>query len=233
MANVLKPERQEQVRALGRLGWSLRRIQGETGVHRDSVRRYLTEAGIQIRGERSRRLPAGAPKPASQVTADPGADSKPASQVFPDSGSAVEVLTSAAKSSCEPHRDFIATALDQGRNGKSIWQDLVDHHGFTNHYESVKRFIRQLRPSTLIAPADHDRAGRGRPGRLRHRPDGAPPADRQVSPDAVVRPDIGMQPEGDLVVVLGVELAAVVRVSRGSVPPARWRTANDGARQPA
>lgn len=152
MANVLKPEKQEQVRALGRLGWSLRRIQGETGVHRDSVRRYLTEAGIRIRGERSRRLPpVAAPKPASQVTTDPGEDSKPASQVFPDSDARAEVLTSAAKSACEPHRDWIALALDQGRNGKSIRQELVDHHGFTNHYESVKRYIRQLRPSTLIA----------------------------------------------------------------------------------
>lgn len=152
MANVLKPEKQEQVRALGRLGWSLRRIQGETGVHRESVRRYLQEAGIPIRDERGRRLPSVVDsKPASQVTADPGADSKPASQVFPDSGSRVEVLTSAARSACEPHRDLISTALDQGRNGKSIWQELVDRHGFAATYESVKRFVRQLRPPTLVA----------------------------------------------------------------------------------
>ena len=152
MANVLKPEKQEQVRALGRLGWSLRRIQGETGVHRGSVRRYLIEAGIPIRGERGRRLSSAAgPKPTSQVTADPGPDSKPTSQVFPDSAATNEVLTSAAKSACEPHRDFIATALDHGRNGKAIWQDLVDRHGFAGHYESVKRFVRQLRPSRAIA----------------------------------------------------------------------------------
>ena len=31
MANVLKPEKQEQIRALGRLGWSLRRIEKATG----------------------------------------------------------------------------------------------------------------------------------------------------------------------------------------------------------
>ena len=152
MANVLKPEKQEQVRALGRLGWSLRRIQGETGVHRGSVRRYLVEAGIPIRGERGRRLLAAVgPKPTSQVTPGPGPDSKPTSQVFPDSVAAAEVLTSAAKSACEPHRDFIATALDQGRNGKAIWQELVDRHGFASHYESVKRFVRQLRPSRAIA----------------------------------------------------------------------------------
>ena len=71
--------------------------------------------------------------------------------MFPDLGSSAEVLTSAARSICEPYRDLIATALDHGRNGKSIWQELVDRHGSTAHYESVKRFIRKLRPSTAIA----------------------------------------------------------------------------------
>lgn len=152
MANVLKPEKQEQVCALGRLGWSLRRIQAETGVHRDTARRYLAEAGIQTRGERRRRLrdPAAA-KPASQVTADPGVDPKPASQVFPDSAAGEEFLTSAARSACEAHREFVAAALDQGRNGKGIWQDLVDQHGFAGSYESVKRFLRRLRRSSAVA----------------------------------------------------------------------------------
>ncbi len=155
MANVLRPEKQEQVRALGRLGWSLRRIQRETGVDRESVRRYLTKAGIAVREPRRRRPPSAPdPKPASQVFPDPGADSKPASQVFPDPGAPAardESLTSAAKSVCEPHRDFISAALDLGRNGKAIWQDLVVIHGFTGHYESVKRFVRRLRPSSKIA----------------------------------------------------------------------------------
>jgi transposase len=153
MANVLSPEQQVQVRALGRLGWSLRRIQSETGVHRETVRNYLQAAGIRIRGERRRRLDAAATgaNPTSQVTTDPGAPN-PASQVFPDSGAPVtEVLASAAKSSCEPHRDVIAGALDRGRNAKAIWQDLVDDHGFTASYESVKRFVRALQPSTLVA----------------------------------------------------------------------------------
>ena len=150
MANVLRPEKQEQVRALGRLGWSVRQIHRETDVDRAFVRRYLEEAGIPIREPRGRRRPPSVPgsKPASQVTAGPDADSKPASQVFPGSDAVAareECLTSAAKSACEPHRDFIAAALDVGRNGKAIWQDLVDRHGFTHHYESVKRFVRRLR----------------------------------------------------------------------------------------
>jgi transposase len=154
MANVLKPEKQEQVRALGRLGWSLRKIQRETGVDRASIRRYLTEAGIAVREPRRRRPPELAAKPASQVTPDPVADPKPASQVTTDPAAAAVVdaaLTSAAKSACEPHRESIAAALDQGRNGKAIWQELVDRHGFTASYESVKRFVRVLRPTSKIA----------------------------------------------------------------------------------
>ena len=45
MANVLGREKREQVLALGRLGWSLRRIQVETGVHRETASAYLKAAG--------------------------------------------------------------------------------------------------------------------------------------------------------------------------------------------
>jgi hypothetical protein len=70
MANVLKPEKQEQVRALGRLGWSLRRIEEATRVRRETVSRYLKEAEIPIRAERQRRLEGSPSSPAGQVTTD-------------------------------------------------------------------------------------------------------------------------------------------------------------------
>ncbi len=41
MANVLDREKQQQILALGRLGWSLRRIENETRVRRETVSRYL------------------------------------------------------------------------------------------------------------------------------------------------------------------------------------------------
>ena len=34
----------------------------------------------------------------------------------------------------------------------AIWQDLVDRHGFTGGYQSVKRFVRKLR-GTQVAEA--------------------------------------------------------------------------------
>ena len=41
MANVLKEEKKQQVLALGRLGWSLRRIQQATHVRRETASAYL------------------------------------------------------------------------------------------------------------------------------------------------------------------------------------------------
>jgi hypothetical protein len=44
MGNVLSKERREQVIALGRLGWSLRRIEQATGVRRETAGDYLASA---------------------------------------------------------------------------------------------------------------------------------------------------------------------------------------------
>jgi hypothetical protein len=46
---------------------------------------------------------------------------------------------------CEPYRELIAEALGRGRNAMAIWQDLVDGHGFTARYASVRRFVAALR----------------------------------------------------------------------------------------
>src|SRR6185436_6428474 len=82
MTNVLKPEKQEEIRALGRLGWTLRRIEEATGVRRETVGRYLRWAGIRVRPPRGRSL--GSANAASEVTTDPGPVSNPASQVTTD-----------------------------------------------------------------------------------------------------------------------------------------------------
>jgi transposase len=147
MANVLSPEEQEQVRALGRLGWSLRRIERTTGIRRETVRKYLSQAGIETRAPRARQLPA---EPEAQPDLP-----KPASDPFPDPGERPRV-----PSQCEPYRSEIEEALSRGRNAKAIWQDLSDRHGFAGHYESVKRFIRRLRARTPVAhPRIHTAPG--------------------------------------------------------------------------
>ena len=43
MGNVLEKAKQERVIALGRLGWSLRRIEAATGVRRETAGSYLDQ----------------------------------------------------------------------------------------------------------------------------------------------------------------------------------------------
>src|SRR5246127_756135 len=66
MANVLKDEKKQQIIALGRLGWSLRKIQEATRVRRETISAYLRGAGVEIwppgRWKRERKA-----KPAIEV----------------------------------------------------------------------------------------------------------------------------------------------------------------------
>jgi|ERR1022692_2007671 transposase len=168
MSNVLSEEKKQQVIALGRLGWSLRRIQRETEVRRETISTYLKEAGVELRPPRGRLLP---PKPARRsagVTTDSRPPfeegtaavqpAKPASgchEVIPGPGgaasgeAAVKVEpqpgSSPSASVCEAYRDAIELGLSRGRNAKAIWQDLVDAYGFSGGYQSVKRFVRKFR----------------------------------------------------------------------------------------
>jgi transposase len=154
----LNEAKRQQVIALGRLGWSLRRIQKSTGVRRETAATYLREAGIGLRppGAWGRAAPA---KPANEVATDSAlaisgngistnpVSANPANEVTTDFG--VELATPAGRSpsasACAVHREAIELALSQGRNATAIWQDLVDLHGFPGAYGSVKRFVRELR----------------------------------------------------------------------------------------
>ena len=157
MSNVLGDHKQQQVLALGRLGWSLRRIETETGVRRETASAYLKAAGIPVRPSGSwGRRPA---KPANEVSPDLGGlprlqnrtsvevagdeSAKPANEVSPDLALG-SMSPSPVASACEPYREFIEHGLELGRNAKAIWQDLVEEHHFTAQYASVKRFVHKL-----------------------------------------------------------------------------------------
>jgi transposase len=136
MGNVLDTHRQQQVVALGRLGWPLRRIERETGVRRETVSDYLKAAGIAVRGRG--RPGEGKGKPA--ISGEVSTDSLSAPWPPPPT-------RAPQASACEPYRDRIEAALQRGRNAMAIWQDLVED-GFPARYASVRRFVRQLRGST-------------------------------------------------------------------------------------
>ena len=80
MSNVLNEQTKQQVIALGRLGWSLRRIQKVTGVRRETAAAYLREAGVVVR-------PPGLWGHGSASPAkEPAADLPPATDTGADAG---------------------------------------------------------------------------------------------------------------------------------------------------
>ena len=154
MSNVLSDEKKQQVIALGKLGWSLRRIEEATGVRRETASCYLKAAGVVVcLPGWGRRAPS---KPAIGVTTDPA---KPAIQVTTDFYAAFSQNSGSPKrpksspSSCEPYREQVELGLRLGRNAMAIWQDLVSDHGFAGGYEAVKRFVRKLRGPQRPEPA--------------------------------------------------------------------------------
>ena len=175
VSNVLTEEKKQQVIALGRLGWTLRRIEKQTGIRRETAAKYLKDAGIALRppGQWGRAAPttapsvsagtsplvapapgdvsSGLPEPEAMTTGS-AATSKPANEVTTDSGTGfgsaatpAEPSRAPSASACEPYHELIQHELAKGRNAMGVWQDLVDRYGFSGAYESVKRYVRKLR----------------------------------------------------------------------------------------
>jgi transposase len=171
MTNILGDEKRQQALALGRLGWTLRRIEQATGVRRETVSAYLKAAGIPVRGPRQRQL--ATPNPANEVSTDPGARSSgitdpPSSPPLPG--------RAPTASACTPYRELIEVGLGRGRNAMAIWRDLVDDHGFTARYASVRRFVITLRgqrpaeahPVIVTAPGEEGQVDYGTGPMVRH-----------------------------------------------------------------
>jgi transposase len=167
MANVLSNEKREQVLALGRLGWPLRRIEEATGIRRETASRYLRAAGIAVRSPGGWGHPPS--KPAKEVSTDPGASS--ATPAWPPPPG-----RSPQASACEPYREWIEEAVRRGRLAMAIWQDLVDDHGFSARYASVRRFVAKLRdeapreahPVIVTAPGEEGQVDYGDGPMVRH-----------------------------------------------------------------
>ena len=166
MSNVLSEEKKQEVLTLGRLGWSLRRIEETTKVRRETAGAYLKAAGIAVRGKGGRLVPAkpaialgvstdgSGSKPATLAGVSTDSEAKPATLegVSTDSGPIGQPGRAPSASTCEPFRELIVAALARGRNAVAIWQELVDEHGFPARYASVKRFVVRLTGSRSRKP---------------------------------------------------------------------------------
>ena len=118
----MKPHLHITVETLLAAGVSQCEIARRTGVDRKTIRGYAAANSPGVAtgsdGDGDEQIPPPRP-PALTASADP---------VTPASGA----------SACEPHRAWIETQLDLGRNAQSLYQDLVDHHGFRLGYNSVR-----------------------------------------------------------------------------------------------
>jgi hypothetical protein len=127
--NILKPHLRTAVQTLLDNGATQREIERFTGVDRKTIRRY-------------QRL-------ANSPGVAPGSEAGE-SQIPPPWPPAPEDTTVLAEarlklSACEPYRAWIEVQVGLGRNAVSIYQDLVEAHGFTHAYNSVKRFVAKLK----------------------------------------------------------------------------------------
>jgi transposase len=143
--NVLKPDKKSTIITLLKNGISQREINRKTKIHRTTVRKYANESGL---------FPAIADldsKYSTEWGVATGSDFVIGQNVPPrPPGNSVSkeerrAIPLHARSACEPHREWIEGQVRFGRNGVSIYQDLVERFAFTNKYNSVKRFVRGLK----------------------------------------------------------------------------------------
>jgi transposase len=118
--NVLKPHLQTTLSTLLESNTSHRQIERVTGIDRKTIRTYAKRAEVLKVKANSSGVVTGTPD-----------------QIPPPRPPAQAKVTT---STCEPHRSFIEAQLRFKRNYMAIYQDLVDSHGFTGAYNSVKRF---------------------------------------------------------------------------------------------
>jgi transposase len=133
--NVLKPNQRATVITLLERSTPQREIARITGIDRKTIRSYHQRWLADL--SNSPGVATGSEAVATQIPPP-----------WPPTAA------STSYSLCEPHRDFIEAQLLLRRNAVSIYQDLVDAHGFTAAYNSVKRFVRALRKK---APEQFDR----------------------------------------------------------------------------
>jgi len=142
--NVLKPDLQATVKTLLSKALSQREIKRKTGIDRKTIRRYGRLYDLLPSPEDTHSK-----SPTSTGVAT-GSDQNPA----PRPPALGPKISKHARSACEEHRDWIEQQVLLGRNAVAIYQDLVERFGFTNRYNSVKRFVRRLKKQD---PRQYDR----------------------------------------------------------------------------
>jgi transposase len=141
MGNTLKMAQKQQIQVLIGLGWCDRAIHRETGRDREAIAKVRkqyeeklkapTDPAEEINGQNRPKVPTDSGRPEDQnqpkVPADlPAAPSTNSSRIF-------------------PYTEKIRAFYLQHLTAQRIYQDLVEQHGYSGSYDSVKRYVRKLR----------------------------------------------------------------------------------------
>jgi hypothetical protein len=134
MSNVLGDDKRHQIVALGRLGWSLRRIQEATGVRRETASAYLKAAAIAVRerGGRPRTWPP--PKPATT----------PEVSTEPDRAKAATAREAVSTDSPAPEPGLAARSPDARKLPHTAAEDLLEL--IMRRYERASTALTSNRP---------------------------------------------------------------------------------------
>jgi transposase len=143
--NVLKPVLLTTIKILLSKEISQREIERKTGIDRKTIRRYarICDASSTEGAEYSK-----------SPTLATGSDTSPVQNPPPRPPASEPKMPKHVRSACEPHQEWIEEQVRLGRNAMAIYQDLVELFGFTNRYNSVKRFVRLLKKKD---PEQYDR----------------------------------------------------------------------------
>jgi transposase len=133
--NVLKAHLRITIQTLLGSGTSQHEIERRTGVDRKTIRRYARLLAANSPGVAT----GSAPAKSEVVAVETPPPRPPVAPVQP------ALTAKIASSACETHRAWIEAQVQLGRNAQSIYQDLVEQHGFAHRYNSVKRFVRTLK----------------------------------------------------------------------------------------
>src|SRR6266852_9154599 len=156
MSNALDHEKQQQILALGRLGWTLRRIEEATGIRRETVSGYLRAAGVAVRGRGGKRKewppkPAITPEVSTDRTLKTGHHRDGVHRPW-------ATLSTWARAECECLR-----AVPGGDyRGPGPWPQRPGHLARPRRRSRIHRTLRQC--PTIRADAARRHAGRGARG---------------------------------------------------------------------
>ena len=140
MGNALKMEKKQQIQALIGLGWGNRAIHRETGIDRDTVAKYrkLQEEKEQSVVDREPGIGQNPPEVPTDYCAQE-------IQNPPEVPADLPPAAPTNSKSIHPYTGLIKSFYLRHLTAQRMYQDLVEEHGYTGSYDSVKRYVRKLR----------------------------------------------------------------------------------------